>query len=75
MASSQPPSKPIVLIVEDEAILRFSAIDIFEGAGFEVLEAWDADSAIDILSARLDIGLVFTDVEILGPMDGLRLAA
>jgi CheY-like chemotaxis protein len=64
----------VVLIVEDEALVRMTAVDMIEEAGFEVLEATNADEAILLLEARRDITVVFTDIEIPGSMDGLRLA-
>jgi CheY-like chemotaxis protein len=67
--------RPVVLIVEDEFLLRMDAAHTIEEAGFEVLEAGSADEAIEILEARLDITVVFTDIRMPGSMDGLRLAA
>jgi CheY-like chemotaxis protein len=64
----------VVLIVEDEALVRMTAVDMIEEAGFEVLEATNADEAILLLEARRDITVVFTDIEMPGSMDGLRLA-
>ena len=66
--------RPVVLIVEDEFLLRLDAVDMIGGAGFEVIEAANADEAIEILEARRDIAVVFTDVQMPGSMDGLRLA-
>jgi CheY-like chemotaxis protein len=63
-----------VLVVEDNAIIRMGAVDNLSSAGFEVLEATNADEAISILESRPDIHLVFTDVEMPGSMDGLKLA-
>ena len=68
------PSRKVVLIVEDEALVRMTAVDMIEEAGFEVLEATNADEAIVLLEARHDITVVFTDIETPGSMDGLRLA-
>ena len=68
------PSRQVVLIVEDEALVRMTAVDMIEEAGFEVLEATNADAAILLLEARRDITVVFTDIEMPGSMDGLRLA-
>ena len=69
-------AKPVVvLIVEDEFLIRMDAIDMIRSAGFDVVEAADADEAIDILEGRRDITIVFTDVEMPGSMDGLKLAA
>jgi CheY-like chemotaxis protein len=64
-----------VLIVEDEVLIRMEAVDMIREAGFEVLEAGNADAAIAILERRLDIRVVFTDVQMPGSMDGLKLAA
>ena len=68
------PSRQVVLIVEDEALVRMTAVDMIEEAGFEVLEATNADEAILLLGARRDIAGVFTDIDMPGSMDGLRLA-
>jgi CheY-like chemotaxis protein len=68
------PSRQVVLIVEDEALVRMTAVDMIEEAGFEILEATNADEAILLLEARLDITVVFTDIEMPGSMNGLRLA-
>lgn len=65
---------PIVFIVEDEFLLRMHAAEMFSDAGYEVVEAGDADEAIRILEARADIHLVFTDIQMPGSMDGLKLA-
>src|SRR5258707_13252913 len=66
--------RPVVLIVEDEFLLRMDAVDMIAAAGFEVVEAANADQAIDILEARRDITVVFTDIQMPGSMDGLKLA-
>jgi two-component sensor histidine kinase/CheY-like chemotaxis protein len=66
--------KPIVLVVEDEMVLRMRAVDIVEDAGFVPIEAVSADEAIEILESRDDISLLFTDIQMPGSMDGLKLA-
>jgi two-component system, response regulator PdtaR len=66
--------KAVVLIVEDEMLIRMGAVDLVLSAGYEALEARDADKAIRILEARHDIDLVFTDVQMPGKMDGIKLA-
>jgi two-component sensor histidine kinase/DNA-binding NarL/FixJ family response regulator len=63
-----------VLVVEDEMVLRMRAVDIVEDAGFTAVEAVNADEAISILEARSDISLLFTDIQMPGSMDGLKLA-
>jgi two-component system, response regulator PdtaR len=67
--------RPVVLIVEDEFLIRMDAVDMVRAAGFDAVEAENADEAIGILEARLDITLVFTDIQMPGSMDGLKLAA
>src|ERR1041384_1870463 len=71
---SIPTSVPNVLVVEDEMILRMRAVDIVEDAGFNPVEAVNADEAISILESRSDISLLFTDIQMPGSMDGLKLA-
>jgi len=66
--------RPVVLIVEDEFLLRMHAVDMIQAAGFDVVEAGNADQAIDILETRPDITVVFTDIQMPGSMDGLKLA-
>ena len=65
---------PVILVVEDEVLVRMVAVSVAEESGFEVLSAATADEAIGILETRSDIRLVFTDVHMPGSMDGLRLA-
>lgn len=67
-------SRPYVLVVEDEFFSRFHAVNLVEAAGYRAIEASDADEAIAILEARKDIGIVFTDIDMPGSMDGLKLA-
>ena len=64
----------VVLVVEDDPLLRMNAVDMIEDAGFEALEAPDADVAISVLEARTDIRLIFTDIDMPGSMDGLAVA-
>jgi CheY-like chemotaxis protein len=66
--------RQVVLIVEDDALIRMSAVDLVLSAGYEALEAVDADEAIHILELRDDIDLVFTDVQMPGTMDGIKLS-
>src|SRR5664280_1475281 len=64
--------RPVVLIVEDEFLLRMNAAEMISDAGFNVVEAGNADEAIAILEARPDIHVVFTDFQMPGSMDGLK---
>ncbi|MGE7368800.1 response regulator [Neorhizobium sp. NPDC001467] len=63
-----------LLIVEDEALIRFSLADAFLDAGFDVLQAADAQQALAIIDANPDIDAVFSDVDMPGAMNGLALA-
>jgi two-component sensor histidine kinase/CheY-like chemotaxis protein len=73
-----PPAAPAspanVLVVEDEMVLRMRAVDIVEDAGFTAVEAVNADEALSILENRSDIALLFSDIQMPGSMDGLKLA-
>jgi DNA-binding NtrC family response regulator len=64
-----------VLVVEDETIIRLNVVDELEDAGYEVFEAANADDAIAILAITPRIRLLFTDIDMPGTMDGLKLAA
>ncbi len=76
MAQSTPiKNRIVVLVVEDEPLQRMMAVDLVLDAGFDVVEAWSADEAVTILENRTDIRIVFTDVDMPGSMDGLKLAA
>jgi CheY-like chemotaxis protein len=66
--------RPVVLVVEDDPLLRMNAVSMIEGAGFEAVEAASADEAIAILEAHPNIHVIFTDVQMPGSMDGLKLA-
>jgi two-component sensor histidine kinase/DNA-binding response OmpR family regulator len=74
MATEPQAIKPTVLIVEDEMLLRMRAVDIVEDAGFTPLEAVNADDALALLESRSDIELLFTDIQMPGTMNGLKLA-
>lgn len=72
MKKAIPPF--VVLVVEDELMLRMRAVDIVEDAGFIPIEAVNADEAIRVLESRDDVAVLFTDIQMPGSMDGLRLA-
>ncbi len=64
----------VILVVEDEMLLRMRAVDMVEEAGYTSVEAVDADEAVAILESRSDIALLLTDIQMPGTMDGLKLA-
>jgi two-component system, response regulator PdtaR len=63
-----------VLIVEDEYLIRMGMISSLEDDGFLIYEAGNADEAICMLEEHAEIRLVFTDINMPGSMDGLKLA-
>ena len=67
-------SPSLVLIVEDDFLVRQNAVFLLEEAGFDTLEAGSADEAVVLLEDRQDIKVVFTDINMPGSMDGLELA-
>jgi two-component sensor histidine kinase len=69
-----PAVAPSVLVVEDEMLLRMRAVDIVEDAGYTPVEATNADDALAILESRSDIEMLFTDIQMPGSIDGLKLA-
>jgi CheY-like chemotaxis protein len=68
------PWGPVVLAVEDEPLILMLAVDMIRDAGFEPLWASNAEEAIRILESRDDIRIVFTDINMPGSMDGIKLA-
>jgi CheY-like chemotaxis protein len=65
--------KILVLVVEDEPIIRMNTVAMIEDAGYEVVEASNADDAIVLVEARPEIRAVFSDIEMPGSIDGLKL--
>lgn len=63
-----------VLVVEDEPFVRMVAADALTERGIMAWEASDAGEALEVLADHPNIGLVFTDVNMPGEMDGLGLA-
>ena len=67
-------AKQVVLVVEDDPLLRMMAVDLVEDAGFHAIEASGADEAMEIMESRPDIDVLFTDVDMPGSMNGVGLA-
>jgi CheY-like chemotaxis protein len=75
MSEPQPTTGPLVLVIEDEVLVRLTLADVLDEAGFKVIEAANADEALRVLAAVPDIQAVMTDVEMpLGSMNGFELA-
>jgi CheY-like chemotaxis protein len=75
MANEPQLPTPTVLVVEDEALLLFSISDDLRESGFRVLEAGNADIAVSLLETHPEISILFTDIDMPGSMDGLKLSA
>ena len=75
MTPNGPRDPPVVLVVDDEPLVRMTATDELEEAGFQVLEAANADVALAVLEARSNkLQVLFTNVTIPGSMDDRALA-
>ncbi len=75
MTLTEPNTPPVVLVAEDEPLVRMTAADTLEDAGFRVLEAVNADAALVVLEAcSEEVQVLFTDVNMTGSMDGMALA-
>ena len=66
---------PSILIVEDEILIRMTAVLIVEEAGYRTVEAANSEEAIAVLEHATDIAAVFTDVNMPGSMSGTELAS
>jgi len=64
----------IVLVVEDEALLREATVLYLEDCGFSVLQAANADQAIELLQTHERVGAVFSDIQMPGSVNGIGLA-
>jgi two-component system, response regulator PdtaR len=67
-------TRDVVLVVEDEPFVRLLGVDVLEEAGFDVLQASNADEALRMLETHPEVRVVFSDVEMPGSIDGLGLA-
>src|ERR1700683_998057 len=64
---------PVLLVVEDEVLIRLSTSDFLRNEGFTVLEAGSAREALTVLKARADVSVVVTDIHMSGALEGLDL--
>src|SRR5581483_12398668 len=64
----------LVLVVEDEPLLRGLAVEAIADTGIACLQAANADEALSLLADHPEIGVLFTDVNMPGTMDGVSLA-
>jgi CheY-like chemotaxis protein len=73
MGSSVDNREAVILVVEDEPLIRMSAMMLIQGLGYHSFEAANADEAIALLEANAEITIIFTDVQMEGSMDGIAL--
>jgi two-component system, response regulator PdtaR len=66
--------RPIVLVVEDNSLVRVVIANFLESAGFAVIQAVDGAAALVFLASGADFQLLFTDVQMPGPIDGVGVA-
>jgi CheY-like chemotaxis protein len=62
-----------ILLIEDEGLIRMGTCAMLEDAGYMVLEAENAEEALQLLAANTEISIVVTDVQMPGSIDGLAL--
>lgn len=74
MAAGAPQIVTVVLVVEDEPLIRIASIQLVEDLGYIALEAANADEAIFLLESHPEITVVFTDIQMAGSMDGIALS-
>lgn len=67
-------AQPAVLVVDDEVMVRMMIAQELRAAGFLVVETGSPDEALEVLANRDDIAVVFTDVRMGGPVDGIAFA-
>jgi len=72
MTETDPHPQPVVLVAEDEELIRLWAAGVLQENGFSVLEAANAEAALRVLEARPEVRLLFTDIHM--PFDGMELA-
>lgn len=75
MTEEASPPQQVVLVVEDEILIRMVIADYLRSCGYRVIEAASADEAMVILQDReLEVDVVFSDIEMPGSMDGFELS-
>jgi two-component system, response regulator PdtaR len=72
--ASTPNNRQTVLVVEDEGLVRLDAVETLRDAGFAVVEAANAEQALAVVARDESVDLLFTDINMPGPIDGLELA-
>ncbi len=74
MPEQHDDAAPVVLVVEDEALIRLATAEHLRSCGFKVIEAATGAEAQEIMLAGLHVDIVFSDITMPGPMDGIAFA-
>ena len=74
MGEPVPAPPPVILVVEDDVLVRSMVAAFLRECGFGVIEANGADEAIRVLQAEIRVDIVFSDIQMPGSMDGFGLA-
>ena len=72
-ASKAQEARARILVVEDEVLIRIIISDALRDAGYDVIEAFNGDEAVDMLNAATVFDLILSDVRMPGAVDGLEL--
>ncbi|MES2282691.1 MAG: PAS domain S-box protein [Pseudomonadota bacterium] len=72
--SVAPGGGEVVLVIDDEAVIRMVIVEVLEESGYTVLEAEDGPSGLKILQSGQRIDLLVTDVGLPGGMNGRQVA-
>ena len=65
---------PVVLVAEDETLLRLYAAEALEDAGYKIIAVKDANEALDVMKTTPQVRVLFTDIQMPGPLNGVELA-
>lgn len=74
MNEAHPAAQPVVLLVEDEVLIRLATADHLRASGFKVVEAGAATEAQELILSGLKVDLVLSDITMPGGLDGVGLA-
>jgi two-component system, response regulator PdtaR len=72
LGSSDPA--PVVLVAEDEELVRLYAADLLTEAGYKVIDVASAEAALEAMAEQPNIRVLFTDIQMPGMLDGIQLA-
>ncbi len=72
--SDADDSRPVVLVVEDEVLVRMVIAEYLRDCDYVVIEAGSAAEAIALFKADVEVDVVFSDIQMPGNMDGFGLA-